>query len=227
MKRKFIKSAMLVAALLVISILLIGLLNYNKQLSGRQNILKMVYPLLMKTGKWFGIKQTTLNNTDVVTPPQPIYSLGIELNNGNKIMLDQFRGNKILIVNTASDCGYTKQYESLQQLYDQFRGKLVIIGFPANDFKEQEKGTDKEIAEFCKANFGINFPLVKKTKVIKGAGQHPVFQWLSQHDLNGWCDQAPEWNFSKYLINEKGILTNYFSTAISPLDPVVTAAVEQ
>ena len=97
--------------------------------------------------------------------------------------------------------------------------------FIANDFKEQEKGSDTEIAQFCKLNYGVTFPLVKKSTVIKGPDQHPVFRWLSHKELNGWCNQQPEWNFSKYLVNEEGVLTNYFAASVSPLDPEVMKAI--
>jgi len=101
----------------------------------------------------------------------------------------------------------------------------VIIGFPANDFKEQEKGSDEEIAQFCKLNYGVDFPLAKKGTVIKGNNQQRVFQWLSDKSKNGWNDKQPSWNFSKYLINEQGILMNYFDPAISPLSGEVKKAI--
>ena len=94
---------------------------------------------------------------------------------------------------------------------------MVVIGFPANDFKEQEKGTDAAIAEFCKKNYGITFPLAQKSVVIKSAEQNPVFQWLTDSTKNGWNSKPPGWNFSKYLVNEKGVLTNYFGSSVSPL----------
>lgn len=138
-----------------------------------------------------------------------------------------FKGKKILFVNTASDCGYTDQYDALQKLYEDNKDKLMIIGFPANDFKEQEKGTDEEIAQFCKINYGVTFPLVKKTSVIPGHDQHPVFQWLSDKTKNGWTNKKPSWNFSKYLVNEDGILTNYFDPSISPTSREVVAAIKK
>ena len=131
----------------------------------------------------------------------------------------------MLLVNTASDCGYTGQYDELQKLYEEYQNKLIVIGFPANDFKEQEKGSDEEIAQFCKINYGVTFPLIKKSSVIKGNSQNEVYQWLSNKNLNGWNDQQPTWNFSKYLINEEGALTNYFAPFISPLSKDVIAAI--
>jgi glutathione peroxidase len=149
------------------------------------------------------------------------------LNDGQPLHPDAIKGRKLLLVNTASDCGYTAQYEALQQLADSFPKELLVIAFPANDFKNQEKADDATIAAFCKRNYGIRFPLAKKCQVIKGSGQHPVFAWLSQAQQNGWCDKAPEWNFSKYMVNEQGVLTHYFAPGISPLDEAVVAAIRQ
>ncbi|HXL59000.1 MAG TPA: glutathione peroxidase, partial [Chitinophagaceae bacterium] len=128
-----------------------------------------------------------------------------------------FKGKKVLLVNTASDCGYTGQYEELEKLYQQYKQRLIVIGFPANDFKEQEKGSDEEIAQFCTINYRITFPLMKKSIVIKSPGQNEVFQWLTDKNKNGWNDQQPVWNFSKYLVNEEGILSWYFDPSISPM----------
>ena len=138
--------------------------------------------------------------------------------------LHQYKGKKILLVNTASDCGFTAQYDELEKLYQQYKDRLVIIAFPANDFKEQEKKDDPSIATFCKLNYGISFPLMQKSHVIKGAEQNAVFQWLSDAKLNGWCDQQPVWNFSKYLINEEGELTHFFAMTVSPLGKEVVGA---
>ncbi len=151
-----------------------------------------------------------------------IYEIAFQANNGQVQKMADFKGKKMLIVNTASNCGYTAQYAELQDLYDRYRDKLVVIAFPANDFGEQEKGSDDEIATFCKVNYGISFPLAKKSQVVKGQKQHPVFQWLTNPELNGWCSQQPEWNFSKYLVDEQGELTHYFPTNLSPLDEAIT-----
>ena len=144
------------------------------------------------------------------------------LNNGRLLSLGELRGKKTLIVNTASNCGFTAQYEQLQALADRFGPKLNIIGVPSNDFKEQEKGSDDEINQFCTVNFGVKFPLSKKSVVVNGNNQHPVFQWLSNPAQNGWNDKAPVWNFSKYLLNEKGELEAVYGPAVSPLDPAIT-----
>jgi glutathione peroxidase len=99
---------------------------------------------------------------------------------------------------------------------------MVILGFPANDFKEQEKGSDEEIAQFCKVNYGVTFPLMKKSTVVKSPDQNPVYKWLSDSTQNGWCNKQPSWNFSKYLLDEHGNLLQYFDPAVSPLSPEVT-----
>ena len=132
----------------------------------------------------------------------------------------------MLLVNTASDCGYTPQYTDLQKLYEEQKDKLVIIGFPANDFKEQEKGTDEEIAQFCKLNYGVTFPLMKKSVVIKSGEQNPIYKWLTDVKQNGWNEEQHSWNFSKYLISEDGVLLNYFGPSISPTSSSVTDAVK-
>jgi glutathione peroxidase len=139
--------------------------------------------------------------------------------------LESYKGKKLMLVNTASDCGYTNQYEDLQKLYQQFNNQLEIIAFPANDFKEQEKGSDSDIAQFCKVNFGVTFPLAKKSVVVKSNDQNNIFKWLTNKAKNGWNEKAPSWNFSKYLIDEQGTLTHYFDPSVSPLSDVVVEAI--
>lgn len=192
----------------------------------RQKFLKAVYPIFLFWSKITG-KSTVLSNDEKTHPMQSLYDLTIELNNGQQLKLDAARGKKLLLVNTASDCGYTPQYDDLQKLHEQYQDKLMIIGFPANDFGQQEKGSDKDIAEFCRVNFGVTFPLAKKSTVVKGKNQHPVFQWLTQKEKNGWNTEEPTWNFSKYLINEEGTLTHYFEPAVSPTSGQVTREIEK
>lgn len=191
----------------------------------RQRILKTIYPLLMWMNNITGKKSRIMDNKENIRPSSSIYDLSLQLNNGKELRLDSLKGKKILLVNTASNCGYTPQYAGLQELYDLHRDKLTVIGFPANDFAGQEKGSDSEIAEFCQVNFGVDFPLAKKSTVVKGKDQHPVFRWLSEKDLNGWNEQQPTWNFSKYLVNEEGVLMNYFDPAISPDSSEISEAV--
>ena len=219
--------------LIVLSVLVlifwayVEIVNHNsRQMTSKQKILKAIYPLVTGMSKLFGKNNRVISNEKNMNSKVSFYDLSIEKNDGGKIQMKDLQGKKILLVNTASNCGYTGQYEELQKLYQQYNDKLVVIGFPANDFNEQEKGTDEEIASFCKVNFGVSFPLAKKTVVIKDSTQNPVFQWLTNKEKNGWNDQQPTWNFSKYLVNEKGILTHYFDPSVSPFDEKVIDAIK-
>ena len=161
-----------------------------------------------------------------VVPPVPFYSLKAVLNDGSSFDMASLKGKKVLLVNTASECGYTGQYEQLQKLYSQRNPGLVVIGFPANDFKEQEKGSNEEIASFCKKNYGVTFPLIEKSVVIKTPQQNNVFQWLTDPAKNGWNSQAPTWNFCKYLVNEEGVLVDFFASGIEPTGLEIEKAVQ-
>jgi glutathione peroxidase len=196
-------------------------------MTARQTVLKLIYPILMIFNKLVGAKAKILTNKKNIQPHQSLYNLSVPLNNGTILLLNSLRGKKLLLVNTASDCGYTNQYSDLQKLYETYPNKLIVIAFPANDFKRQEKGSDEEIKEFCKKNYGVTFPIALKSTVIKGNRQQKVFQWLTDKTKNGWNDRQPSWNFSKYLINEEGILTNYFDAAVSPLSEEVKKAIGQ
>jgi glutathione peroxidase len=195
-------------------------------MTGRQRILKAVYPLWIAITKLMGKNTKVLANAKHVQPGESIYDLSVPLNNGSTLPLQQLKGKKLLLVNTASNCGYTNQYEDLQQLYQKFNNQLEIIAFPANDFKEQEKGSDNDIAQFCKINFGVTFPLAKKSVVVKSADQNNIFKWLTDKTKNGWNEQPPSWNFSKYLVDEEGKLTNYFDPSVSPLSEEIIKAVK-
>lgn len=168
-----------------------------------------------------------LKNNKQALPVTSIYDLNVLLNNGRSLPLSNYKGKKLLLVNTASNCGYTGQYKDLQQLYERYNNKLEIIAFPANDFGEQERGDNKQIAKFCQVNFGLTFPLAKKSVVIQSTDQNQVFKWLTDKQLNGWNEQKPAWNFSKYLVNEEGVLTHYFDPSISPLSEDVVKAIEK
>ncbi len=195
-------------------------------MTARQRFLKIVYPLWI----WFagkkGLNTKNISNEKAV-PPVPFHSLKDNLNNGQVFDLAQLKGKKVMLVNTASNCGYTGQYDDLQKLSEQYKDKLVVLGFPANDFKEQEKGSDEEIAAFCRINFGVSFPLMKKSSVIRSADQNPIFQWLTDPAKNGWNKQQPSWNFCKYIVDEEGRLTNYFGATIEPLSKEITTALDQ
>jgi glutathione peroxidase len=175
----------------------------------------------------FRKRSKVLVNKKNIQPLQSFYGLSTQLNNGALLSFNSFKGKKLLLVNTASDCGYTNQYDDLQKLYEEYKDKLTVIAFPANDFGKQEKGSDDEINNFCKINFGVTFPIALKASVIKGHSQQNVFQWLTDKEKNGWNNKPPSWNFSKYLINEEGVLTNYFDPAVSPLSDEVKKAIEE
>jgi glutathione peroxidase len=145
----------------------------SKNMTIRQKVLKAVYPAFMWFTKLTGKNVTQLSN-EQKPPPVSFYSLKTMANNGSEVDFAQYKGKKVLLVNTASDCGYTDQYDALQKLYEENKSNLIVLGFPANDFKEQEKGSDEEIAQFCKLNYGVTFPLMKKSSVVKGAEQNAV-----------------------------------------------------
>ncbi|RYY70859.1 MAG: glutathione peroxidase, partial [Chitinophagaceae bacterium] len=150
----------------------------------KQKLLKFLYPLVNKLSLLTGKSNKILKSTNVATTS--FYDLSTTLNNGQELSFESLKNKKVLIVNTASDCGYTNQYEGLQALHEKFKDKLIIIGFPANDFGEQEKGSDSTIEQFCKLNFGVTFPLAKKSTVVKNDNQNPVYKWLTQEEQNGW-----------------------------------------
>ena len=139
--------------------------------------------------------------------------------------MDQFRGKKILLVNVASRCGFTPQYNNLQYLHEQYNNRVVILGFPSNDFLWQEPGTNSEIRKFCQLNYGVTFQMFEKIHV-KGRKQHPIYNWLTDSNLNGWNEVEPSWNFFKYLINEQGKLIKYYKSGVDPTDTLITRYLE-
>jgi len=135
---------------------------------------------------------------------------------GNEFPLAQLQGKKVLVVNTASKCGLTPQYEGLEELYEKYGGDdFVIIGFPSNDFASQEPGTNEEIATFCKMNYGVTFPMMSKIRV-KGEEQHPLYKWLTEASENGVEDSSVSWNFQKYMIDENGNLVGHIPPRKKP-----------
>ncbi len=183
----------------------------------KQIVLRKMYPFIRKMGKK-GRNGTVLMNKQKTVPLASFYDLMAVLNTGNTFDFAGIRGRKVVLVNTASDCGYTGQYAELQTLHERFGDAIQIIAFPANDFSGQEKSNDREIAQFCQVNYGVTFPVAKKGVVIKNSGQQQVFRWLTDKTLNGWNDHDPDWNFGKYIVNENGILTHYFGPSVSPLE---------
>ncbi len=149
------------------------------------------------------------------TDKKSIHQFTVEGLNGKTIDFSKFKGKKIMIVNVASYCGYTKQYEALQKMYAAYGDKLVIVGFPCNQFGGQEPGTAEEIQTFCKANFGVTFPLAGKVDV-KGDKMAPIYKWLTSKAENGVLDASIGWNFGKFLLDENGKLINYFPSKVTP-----------
>lgn len=159
-------------------------------------------------------------------PPMSFFDLSATDINGQFVKLDQYRGKHIMVVNTASECGYTPQYAQLQELYTTYRDKgLVILGFPSNDFGGQEPGTEQEIAGFCQKNYGVTFPMMAKVST-KGEGQHPVYHWLANQSQNGVMDTEVKWNFHKYLIDPDGLLRMSLESGVEPSDERVIAWIE-
>jgi len=155
------------------------------------------------------------------------HSLTATTIDGRPFKFEQLRGHKVIIVNTASECGYTPQYAQLQELYDTYKDKgLVVIGFPSNDFGGQEPGTEAEIAAFCSTNYGVTFPMMAKVHT-KGDEQHAVYQWLTSKAQNGVLDSEVKWNFHKYLVDGNGHLVMSLGSAIGPLDKEIIEWVEQ
>lgn len=163
------------------------------------------------------VTETSSTNTN----SRSIYDFKVESLEGGTIDFATFKGKKILIVNTASKCGYTPQYEELEALYKKYQDKLVIVGFPANNFGGQEPGTNTEINEFCKKNYGVSFPMAAKVSV-KGNDIAPIYKWLCDKSLNGVLDADVKWNFSKFLLDEKGNLVAKYDSGVKPMSEEIT-----
>jgi glutathione peroxidase len=151
-----------------------------------------------------------------------IHDFTVESLDGGKIDFSSFKGKKILIVNTASECGYTPQYKELEELYKKYNGKLVIVGFPANNFGGQEPGSNTEIKAFCEKNYGVTFPMAAKVSV-KGDDTAPIYKWLTQKTENGVLDAEVRWNFNKFLIDENGRMVAYFPSKVAPMSEEITS----
>lgn len=145
-----------------------------------------------------------------------IYGFTVPSLDGGSINFSQFKGKKILVVNTASECGFTPQYKELEALYEKYQDRLVVVGFPANNFGGQEPGSNEEIKSFCEKNYGVSFPMAAKISVT-GEDTAPIYQWLTQKSKNGVLDASIQWNFNKFLLDENGRLIAYFATKVSPL----------
>ena len=154
--------------------------------------------------------------------PNTVHKFVVTDIDGSPVLLKKFKGKKILIVNTASQCGFTKQYADLEKLYETYKDKLVIIGFPANNFGGQEPGSNAEIKTFCTGKYNVTFPMMSKVSV-KGDDIAPIFDWLTHKDKNGVMDCEIKWNFTKFLLDENGVLITKFDSPVTPMDPKITA----
>ena len=159
---------------------------------------------------------------DTVIHHSSIYDFKVESLNGGTIDFADFKGKKILIVNTASKCGFTPQYKGLEELYKKYKDRLVIVGFPANNFFFQEPGSNETIGEFCKKNYDVSFPMAAKISV-KGKNIAPVYQWLCNKDENGVMDATITWNFNKFLLNEQGVIIAKFNSKVTPMSEEITS----
>jgi glutathione peroxidase len=174
-------------------------------------------------------KEKTDNNQitslDQLIMEKSIYDFKMKDINGELVDFSKFKGQKLLLVNVASKCGYTPQYADLQKLHEAHGDKVTIIGFPANNFGGQEPGTNEEIKQFCSSNYGVTFKMMDKVSV-KGADKDPLYRWLSDKDMNGWNDKEPSWNFCKYFINENGELVKFFPSSVKPMDEEIIKLIQ-
>jgi glutathione peroxidase len=152
-----------------------------------------------------------------------IYNIAInDIIGGNPIDLNEFKGKHILFVNVASECGFTSQYAGLEELHQQYKNDLIVIGLPCNQFGGQEPGVEKEIQQFCSKNFGVSFLMTEKIEV-KGENKHPIYKWLTEKNQNGKSSSSVKWNFQKYIVNGEGDLVNYFYSTTKPMSTKITS----
>lgn len=171
------------------------------------------------TGLFADKKEAKTRPTTMTTVPvRSLYDFKMKALMGNEtIDFSKYKGKKVVLLNVASKCGYTSQYADWEQFHEKHGNEVVVLGFPANNFGGQEPGSDGDIATFCQKNYGVKFQLFSKISVT-GADQHPLYKWLSDKAQNGWNDKAPTWNFCKYVVNEKGEVTNFFASGVKPTD---------
>jgi len=159
---------------------------------------------------------------NVTMEDSEFYNFKLAAIDGEMIDFSKYKGKKLLLVNVASKCGYTPQYGDLEELSREYGDKVEVLGFPANNFGGQEPGSNEEIAEFCEKNYGVSFQMFEKISV-KGDDQHPLYQWLTDPEKNGWNDKAPSWNFCKYLIDEDGQLLKFYASGVKPLSEEIVS----
>ena len=183
-----------------------------------KNIFLVVISLLMLAcNQQAGNAVTAIHNTASSKNTASVYQFSVAALDGGVIHFSDFKGKKILIVNTASKCGYTPQYKELEALYEKYKNKLVVVGFPANNFMNQEPGSNAEIKEFCTQNYGVTFPMAQKISV-KGDDIAPIYIWLTHKEKNNVLDAEVGWNFNKFLLDEEGKLMAHVGSKVKPLD---------
>lgn len=160
--------------------------------------------------------------SEVSTMPTSIHQFKVLGIAGDSINFAEFKGKKILVVNTASKCGFTPQYKELEALYNKYKDKLVVVGFPANNFLHQEPGSNEEISSFCQKNYGVTFPMAAKISV-KGKDEAPIYEWLTHKSQNGVLNAKIKWNFNKFLLDENGIIISYFPSSVTPLSEEIVS----
>jgi glutathione peroxidase len=153
-----------------------------------------------------------------------VYDYSVKTIDGKDVQLSQFKGKKLLIVNVASECGYTPQYKELEELHKKHGDKVTVLGFPANNFGGQEPGTNEQIATFCEKNFGVTFPMFEKVSV-KGDDTAPLYEFLADRTKNGAISDAPTWNFCKYLVDEQGHVVGFYPSKVKPMSDELLAAI--
>jgi glutathione peroxidase len=163
----------------------------------------------------FSKKQTILSSNNSMILKGSFYDFTVNDLSGKPVSLKEYKGKTVVLINVASKCGFTPQYADWQKFHEKFGDKIAVLGFPANNFMSQEPGSSEEIAEFCQKNYGVTFRMFEKIEVA-GKDKAPLYNWLSNKDLNGWNNQEPSWNFCKYLINKDGKLTHFFESKITP-----------
>lgn len=170
-----------------------------------------IFPLLLMLLIACSVETETMTQEDN-SKAESFYDFRMPALDGSTVDFSKYKGKKVLVVNTASECGYTPQYADLQNLYEKYENKLVILGFPANNFGGQEPGANEEISTFCRKNYGVTFPMFSKIDVV-GKQKSPLYKWLESK-----TGEEPNWNFCKYLINEKGEVVQYYPSGVNPFD---------
>ena len=191
----------------------------------RKKIIMLTFASTIITGVFsMAFSKNVIEPKSVTSGSSSFYDLSVNDINGEKINLEKFKGKKVMIVNVASRCGYTSQYEDLQALYEKNKDRLEIIAVPCNDYGSQESGSNLEIKNFCETNYGVSFTIGSKQK-IKSSPMSDLYQWLSDPKRNGWNSNLPSWNFCKYVINEDGQLTHFLRSGVNPTGKEMTEVI--